>query len=454
MLLAVLAVGAVAALSVPGSVAVAGLILLGALFLVPVWSLPAIAFLAFAFLPVGYLNSVPEVVGRFLSPAVIVLWVYVLRWKMSGGVFRMAVRWPALILVLGMVALALIGINPLRSLFWVFVFVGAALAPSVAATGSDQRAREALSRTWLATGGLLGFAAVFESATHLNPLGRFYDLDQHWSVYRVTTTLGHPLLNGTFFAVTACFALFTALQATGRRWPLVVVFVVTGCAAALSGSRSAVVALGVGLGVGLVLSLLSRKVSAASKVAGIVLIVAAMVLVPNLPTFAQRAGSAEAGASTAYRDAVLRLGINLIEQRPLFGGGPGTSALLAEQTGAQLPLESAVLGTVVSLGIVGATGFVLWLAWLARACIRNHRPEALTGITAFLTAGAAFPLWETNPAAWVLVGLLMLLAGGPRDPATRVPPFRNRVVLTRPSLEPSSVGDRSRTNDQTTARAP
>ena len=390
--------------------------------------------------------------GRFLSPAVIVLWVYILRWKLSGGVFRMKVRWPALVWVLAMIALSLIGVNPLRSLLWVFVFVGAALAPSVADTGADQRARDSLTRTWLVVGGVLGLAAVLESATHLNPLGRFYDLEQHWSVYRVTTTLGHPLLNGTFFAVTACFALFTALQATGRRWPLVVVFVVTGCAAALSGSRSAVVALGVGLGLGLVLSLLSRKVSAASKVAGVILIVAAMVLVPNLPTFARRVGSAEAGASTLYRDAVLRLGINLIEQRPLFGGGPGTSAMLAEQSGAQLPLESAVLGTVVSLGIVGAAGFLIWMAWLARTCIRNHRSEVLTGIGAFVTAGAAFPLWETNPAAWVLIGLLMLLAAGPRNPAGHDPPLRRGVVLTRPLLEPSSVGDRSRADDETTAR--
>ncbi len=447
--------GTAAALSTPGAVAAACAVPVLILFLLPVWSLPSVALVAFALLPVGYLSVVPRDLGRFLSPALVVMAIFLLRSAIAGGGFQTKMRWPALVLLLGLVALALIGINPPRSLLWVAIFAVGALIPTLTGNRTDQRMTEALTRTWLVTGGVLGAIAVLESLARFNPLSRFYYIDQHWSVYRVQTTLGHPLLNGTFFSLTSCFALMLALRHPLRRRSGLLIFAISGLAAVLSGSRSAAFALSIALGVGLVLSLFSRRISRSAKVAGTVLVALVVVVVPNSPIFVQRAGSSEGSASTTYRDAVVQLAFRLIEQRPLFGSGPGTSVQRAAEAGATLPLESAILGTVVSVGIVGAAGLALWLLWIVRQCLKHERPEVLTGLVAFLVTGSAFPLWESNPATWVLVGLLALLAAqtARRQPITEPRPSRRRSSQDR-SSQPRSSQHKSSGRPLLAARGP
>jgi len=312
-------------------------------------------------------------------------------------------------------------LNPLRSFLWVAVFILACVLPSLRARRADPRTTAALVWSWLGVGLALSLAAIVESIAGFNPLARYYSLDQHWSVYRVTTLLGHPLMNGTFFAMTACLALFTALKKDAARTVATSTFVLASIAAALSGSRSGVYALVVGLVVGLVILLWSRRVSGTTKTVATALALFAALAIPNLPIFAARAGSAEAAASSVYRSSVLRLTKRLFVSHPFFGGGPGTSAILANRAGASLPLESGILGSLVSLGLVGCVGVGLFLLVLALSAARRGRLEALTPLVAFLVAGAAFPLWETNPSTWVLVGLVALLVVERADPTDTRP---------------------------------
>lgn len=434
-----------AATSVPGALVAVGLPLVVILCCLPVWCLPSVALVTFALVPVGYLVAVPQFVGRFLTPTVLVLLIWLIRTR--GGASearrqrvvprRSALVGCALLLTLLLVALARISVNPLRSYLWVAVFVLVCVLPALRGGRVDPRTVPALVKSWFRLGCGLGLVAMVESLAQYNPLTRYYSIDQHWSVYRVTTLLGHPLMNGTFFALTGCLALFTAIRGGSIRPLATVTFVLSSIAAALTGSRSGVYALVVGLAVGLLVLMWSRQVKVAAKLTGVGLALLAVLVLPNMPVLAARAGSAEAEASRIYRTDIIRLTYRLLIAHPVFGGGPGTSAILANQAGATLPLESAILGTLVSLGIVGCAGLLVFLFLLAVSVIRKRRLEALAGLAAFLVAGAAFPLWETNPGSWALLGLVALIGGESpgRTPTTEA---------ARPVLAASSVATRER----------
>lgn len=414
----ILLLGAAAATSTTGALVALALPLVVILCCLPHWWLPSIALVTFAVLPVGYLAAAPPLFGRFLTPTVVVLAVWLFRSRVAARAFpRRPIfnRWCAL-LALVLMVLVRLSLNPVRSLLWVAVFLGACVLPAIRGGRVDERTVPALLRTWLGMGAALSLVAMIESIARFNPLDRYYSIDQHWSVYRVTTLLGHPLMNGTFFAITGCLALFTALRPGRNRAFATVTFLLSSFAAALTASRSGVLALVVGLTAGLLILLWSRRVSLGPKLAGIGLGALVVVVVPNLPAFSARTGSAEAVASTLYRNDVVKLTYRLFVQRPLHGGGPGTSGMLADQAGASLPLESGILGSLVSLGVVGCLALTVFLLFLAAQAVRCRRLDAVAGLVAFLVAGAAFPLWESNPGAWALLGLLGLIAADRTSP--------------------------------------
>ena len=407
--LVVLAIGAVAAVSPVGTAAILGVALFAAAASLPLWLLPSVSLWLFALLPLGYLIGVQSYFGRFWSPAVLVLAVWVLRLSFGTGrrAFVRSLRWTVPLAVL-LVALSVVSVSDFRSVNWVAVlFVTVALPTALIAT-VDDRTSSTLLRAWFALGIALSLVAVLESLLESNPLSPYYNFDQHWAVYRVTTTLGHPLLNGTFFAVTACVAAFAALRRDTPRGAAFCCFALSALAAGLTGSRSGVYALVCGLGVGLLVMLVSGRTSIANKLLGIVIGVTALVVLPALPTIAGRASSAEGVASGLYRDQSLKLAGKLIAEHPVLGWGPGTSAIAVARSGAHLPLENAVLGTVVSVGIVGGIGLLFLAVLVFLRSGRGGRPDGIGAVAAFVVAGSAFPLWEPNPATFILIGFILV----------------------------------------------
>ncbi len=415
MALATIVLTVVAVASPFGTLTVAVILAVLIVLCIPLWTLPSIALVMYACLPVGYIVGVPELVGRYFAPAVVVLLIWVLKaaWTVRAGRVSVGlIFWPFALLVV-LVLESLFSVQPVRSAVWVAVFAIAALVPALHGRHAGHRAVTALTGTWLAVGCVLGAAAIVESMTRFNPLAQFYTVEQTWAVYRVTTTLGHPLMNATFFSATACFALFIVIR-RGSRWPFALcAFFLSGIASALSGSRSAIVALAVGIGVGLIAVLLSRGVSFASKLVSVGGSVFAVFAVANLPLFAERGESAEARSSSDYRDFTWHLATRLIDQNPLFGAGPSTSGLLAVRTGAPHPLENAILGTIVSVGIVGGVCLAAFLVWLGIRALRTGRIESLAALASFVTSGAAFPLWESVAASFVVVGLIAIVGARP-----------------------------------------
>lgn len=407
--LVVLALGLVAAASPVGTVVLIGLAVLVVAACLPSWLLPSVSLWLFALLPVGYLNGVPNFAGRFYSPAIVVLLIWLVRlvWKRGRRSFVRSLRWlvPVFAVLLG---LSYIGLSPSRSVNWLIVVAIAVALPAALAPAIDQRTSSTLLQSWFVLGIGLSLLAVIESLLQTNPLSPYYSFDQHWALYRVSTTLGHPLMAGTFFSVTACLAAFTMTRVGAPRGTAFICFAGCALAAALTGSRSGVYALVGGLAVGLLVTLVSGRTSIANKLLGVVLGVVALVVLPALPTIAGRAGSAEGAASSLYRDYVVRLAGRLFLERPIVGYGPGNSAIATAQSGAVLPLENSVLGTLVSGGVVGTLALLVLVAVVVVRVVRTGRADGIAAIAAYVVAGAAFPLWESNPAGLIPVGLVVI----------------------------------------------
>ncbi|HEY0239707.1 MAG TPA: O-antigen ligase family protein [Friedmanniella sp.] len=418
VVLVVLALGAVAAASPFGSIVLLGLAVLVVAACLPAWVLPSISLWLFALLPVGYLNGVPTFVGRFYTPAIVVLliWLVRLAWRRGRKSFVRSLRWLVPVFAV-LLALSYIGLSPSRSVNWLIVVAIAVALPAALAPAVDQRTASTLLRSWLVLGIGMSILAVIESLLQTNPLSPYYSFDQHWALYRVSTTLGHPLMNGTFFSVTACLAAFAMTRVGAPRGTAFIAFVLCALAAGLTGSRSGVYALVSGLAVGLLVTLVSGRTSVANKFLGIVLGVAALLILPALPTIAGRAGSSEGAASSLYRDYVVRLAGRLFLKSPVFGYGPGNSSIATAQSGAVLPLENSVLGTLVSGGVIGTLALLVLVVVVIYRVGRSGRADGIAGIAAYVVAGAAFPLWESNPAGLILVGLVVIATKAP-NPVT------------------------------------
>jgi polysaccharide biosynthesis protein PslJ len=449
VVLVVLALGVIAAASPVGTLVLIGLAVLVVAASLPLWVLPSVSLWLFALLPVGYLLGVPNFVGRFYTPAVIVLliWLVRLSWHRGRPSFVRSLRWLVPVFAV-LLVLSYIGLSPSRSVNWLVVVAIAVALPAALVPAVDQRTSTTLLRSWFVLGIALSLVAVIESLLQTNILSPYYSFDQHWALYRVSTTLGHPLMNGTFFSVTACLAAFAMTRVGAPRGSAFICFLACALAAGLTGSRSGVYALVSGLAVGLLVTLVSGRTSVANKFLGIVLGVVALIVLPALPTIAGRAGSAEGAASSLYRDYVVRLAGRLFLQRPIVGYGPGNSSIATAQSGATLPLENSVLGTLVSGGVIGTAALLVLVVVVVIRVGRSGRADGVAGIAAYVVAGAAFPLWESNPAALVAVGLVVIATRAP-DRGTQdggsvaedvVQPQRSRPA--RPGLVPAARAGR------------
>jgi O-antigen ligase len=427
---AALALGVVSAVSPLGTVVLLGLTLFVVAATLPLWLLPSISLWLFALIPIGYITGVPTFVGRFWTPAALVLAIWAVRLVLGRGrrAFFRSLRWMVPLTVL-LLALGFQGLSSTRSVNWTILLIVAVALPTALVSSFDDKTSSSLLRSWFVLGIGLSLVAVIESLVENNPLTPYYNFPQHWSVYRVTTTLGHPLLNGTFFAVTACLAAFSMVRKDGARAAAFLCFVLTALAAGLTGSRSGVYALVSGLGVGLLVLLVSGRTSLANKLLGVVLGTTALLVLPALPTIAGRASSAEGVASGLYRDDVVRLTGKLFLADPWFGYGPGTSLIATARSGASLPLENSVLGSLVSLGVIGSLGVLFLAVLVLLTTVRGGRPDGIAAVASFVVAGAAFPLWESNPAALVLVGFVLIATRVPAEQPDLLPAERLREQL-------------------------
>lgn len=380
---AVLAAEPVATL---GAGALLVLVLVAASLPAPV--LPALALVVAVLVPWTYLVDFGH--AALLSPANVVMGVFVVR---SAPTMSARQRWAVGALAAHLLALAVLVAPGSRAVAVLWAALYLLLAAACLQRGE---AVVGLVRAWVVTSGLVGLYAVLERAAGGNPLGVVftatqYPVEQVWSTYRVTTTLGHPLVNGTFLAAGGALAL-SALLHGGSRW-LLAALAGSVAGVALTGSRGAVLALVVGCAAAAALAPRGRgQWQRAATGAGVALGLSGLAALSLAP----RLASDEARYSSQTRLAVLEAAVGRFTSGGWLGAGPGgsESALLGfASTLGDAPIESSPLQLALSLGLPGALAAAALLAVvLVRA--RRTSPHGAVLVLALVVAGATFNLLE------------------------------------------------------------
>ena len=232
----------------------------------------------------------------------------------------------------------------------------------------------------------------------------------------MTTSLGHPLTNGTFFAVAAMLGLGRAF-AGERGWGLAAtVFSCVGLAG--SASRGPTVALGVGLVVLLVAMALGAGSSISSGRRLLLPLVVVFVVAGGAYAYlAERSAGGAAAGSLSTRLVTYEGGLELIHEHGLWGGGPGLTDELKRNlpTGqATRGVESSALQLLISLGVPGLLT-AAWLMTAAGASALRDRPELTACLVTYTIAAATYNLLESNRPALLMWGVLVGLSIRP-DP--------------------------------------
>jgi len=386
------------------------------LFRLPRAWLPAIALVVFALVPTPYL-PLPLWFARFLGPPVVVLAVWSCR-TLGRPRRTKAMTSAAGLVVLGFLLWLLVSTSASshlqRSLLWAIVAAAVVPLTLAAARSSDAATRRILLSVWTLLGVGLGAAGTLESVAHSNPLSRYYvfpegtGLSQKWSVYRIETTLGHPLYNAMFFATTA--ALLGTLCVTSPRRLRVLGALLSTTALVGTVSRSGILALALGMLLGGAAVLLSRVSTAGKRIAIVASVVIGAVLLLQAPILRTRDASTEGQASTSYRIAVFHQSLDVMRRYDYLGSGPGTSQPAAVAVGDQLTVESSPLQIGISLGLPGVAFLAFLLFALLRGAWLRRRPYVLAGIAACVTAASGFNAWDSTPSSLALLGLLGVLA--------------------------------------------
>lgn len=286
-------------------------------------------------------------------------------------------------------------------------------------SGAKSPTIETIPRVYTAGAAFLGAYAVIEKwVLHDNPIyGRFYET-AGWSavggeIYRSTTSIGHPLANGTVFAVAAVFAAHRVLSTSSKIALLQTALVLGGLAATLS--RGAVLACGAGMLALLLFSTDTRSHRKLTLVA-VLAIGAATFGGAFLARDRSEAGQISASArASSWNDTQEALG-----GREVFGVGPGMSQRYrnffsigsihqyVKGVGWQVaPIENAWAQMLVSIGWLGGMLFVAINLWLVVRGLRD--PRSAPAAAALLTFGVAIFFYSALEGTKALIAIMTLL---------------------------------------------
>jgi O-antigen ligase len=279
---------------------------------------------------------------------------------------------------------------------------------------------------------LLALAAVAEKYVfHANPIyGPLYEsapfpLTQGWSTYRATTTIGHPLVNGTIFAAVLVLAVDDLLTRRARTlWALLRILMLLGGLAAVV-SRGSVIAAAVG--VALLLILRSGNRAHVPRVAAVsVVLIGGAVLISS--AVLARSGTVEGQTSLNARSSLYDDTVAALRGREFFGVGPGMAEqhrvdhrlagvyqLLGTRSASykgerRTSLENAYAEIVVGVGLPGLVFFVVMLlAAIAQGLARVPSIGSASALAAVTIALAGYNAIDAHKQLSVFILLLLIL---------------------------------------------
>jgi O-antigen ligase len=417
------------------TMAVAGLVVgTVAVFVIPARMLPALGLALFSLLPVLV----------YLPPASLVLIVWLARRNAEAPHHhgaRLRSRRPSVsiseacicLFALWCLVATLFSVDKRSSIEWTLALV-VSVAVFALTASRDRRALDHLRDTWIVLAAVLGAYALVEAELlHRNPLfaGTYagssasaFTQYTTWTTYRATTTLGHPLLNSTFFAAAVGFSMGSYVKTGSRRIALA-----GGLASAgvlVTASRSGLIALGaavLGAGVVALLDPTTRRRAFQSLV--VIGVVAAAAGTTLAATTLSRSSSREGASSISARTSLFQEGLALARQRPVTGFGPGALLTASRQfTSDQTPgnYEDSYLETAISAGVIGLVLLLAVVLSLLARTFAARDAAAFGALASYLVSAGAFNLLQGYMPALFLLGALAAISLGSMPP-TRLARF-------------------------------
>jgi O-antigen ligase len=392
-----------------------------ALLLLPTKVLPAVALWLLVLVPVGYMD-IPRVVGRYFTPALIVIVVWIVRTAFAQRM-TLLLRVPIKGWLIALPLLALLiastissGVHTGWSIAWTIVLGVCVAAPALIGQISQDDVWPTVRWSFAAIGLFLGVLAAVDFVLHLNPwtsLYRYEVSERTWAVFRTRTSLGHPLMTSTVASV--AFAVCVFPSGKGRQWPYLLCAGGALVAVILSVSRTSVPTIAVAILVG-VLSTLSgtKRFQGRSKgrLFSIAIAAGLFVVMALSPLLSARNQTSGGISSAAYRSQLLENAMEIIAGHPMLGSGPGTSSLAyGRQYGGIL--ENSYIQLVVSIGLPAFIVFVMGVALVVLVAIRRSRAGAAAGLAAFMVSIAGFNVIDSNPGLLALAAPLIFCAVAP-----------------------------------------
>lgn len=385
-----------------------------ALHLVRRDALPVLALWAFITLPLAF-SSLGGPLSFYFTPAVLILFVWSYRTLVFGGRRVSLPRGYVAAFFTGLLVLcvgALLGVSPIQSFAWLFVYlVVFGLSPMAASVDGAVNIR-ALEKSILLAGILVGVVAMAEFLFGVNPWNMMYSQSSQnrvWSVFRAKSSLGHPLqvslVASSIFGMAIFYFQRYRLLATCA-------LVATTTTVVLTASLTGVIAMISAAGAGIAVVLFSRgrrRIGGAviSSLIGALLL--SFVLSGSLLEDRNESGGQ---GSWNYRAQLFELIVPLFQRAPILGGGAGTSSQVFSALGVGLPLENSALQLLVSTGVSGVT-VLLSIVWAAVRAARSGRPEVVAGIVAVVVSLVGFNGLDATPGVLAFLGAMIVLAWSP-----------------------------------------
>ncbi len=299
---------------------------------------------------------------------------------------------------------------------WILAFALGLLLTATKARRAGPRTSALLENSYILSAAVVGLASCVEWLTKTNPFeGSFAAAAgpagvQHWSVYRSSVTLGHPLVAGTYLSAAASYAIVQSGSVRGRRRAhLIVAGAIASMGLLCTVSRSSILALAISLGVGLIVPLVRRPEKLLRMLPMLLLATIGLALLASSSVLSARTQSAEGIQSGDYRSTVLGLARDLAATTGHAGSGPGTSQKLATRYGISTLLENSAAETLVSIGIIGLLLVTTILVLILKASLERERYAVASSLVALIVNSLAFDLWETNIRIFAMFGLLAIL---------------------------------------------
>jgi hypothetical protein len=339
------------------------------------------------------------------------------------------------------------------SLGWLISFTAGALLPL--AVGPARREAEHIQRAWLVLGGWLGAYAVVEAALRTNLLwGAVYNLiglpdGQHWAVYRAGASFGHPLLAALFFAVALSLAVGSWLT-THSHWTLAAA-IFSGLGLAVTVSRGAMLAGAIAATFAYLAALFIRGEKRWSRFAAAGgLAVVGVIGITQFDAFSARDTSAEGALSTGARDLALWVALQAGHLTGWIGSGTGTSGITGRLF-TDVVIENSLLQLLIGVGIPGLLLFALLVGSAFFHALSHRAVGAAAGMLAFAMCISSFNALDGIRAMHLLLGCLLILTLNPPSSGEILPGDPSVRTRARPRARAASAGVTASTSTAATA---